>query len=360
MKNIVVIGSAHHNTLGMIRCLGIAGYLVDLVIIGDSKNFLLKSRYVNKYYILNELDSLQNLLDTNYNREIEKSIIISCTDAVASYLDVRYEMLKDKFVFFNSGEANRVTNYMDKENQVLLAQKVGLLIPRSYVYCGTIENSIFPCLLKPLKSCKGGKQIVICNNKDDLIRGLLSFDSIDVLVQQLINKEHEIVILGLSVNGNVIIPGYVLKHRDFDGGTLYSTVKPIDSLTANLVNKCKDMVLKMNYEGLFGIELIYSGGHYYFIECNLRNDATTYALAVAGVNLPDLYIKAKSGDAILPIKYSINEIKSIVEFNDFKHRKDFGISVFQWIKEYLSASCKYYFNWRDPMPFFYAPFKRNI
>lgn len=338
MRTIVVIGSAHHNTLGMIRCLGVAGYLVDLVIIGGSKSFLLKSRYVNKYYILNELDSLQNLLDTNYNREPEKSIIISCTDAVASYLDIRCEMLKDKFFFFNSGVASRVTNYMDKGNQVLLAKEVGMLIPRSYVYSGTIENSVFPCLLKPSQSCKGGKQIVICNDKDELIKGLSSFNSpIEILVQQLIKKEYEVVVLGLAVNGDITIPGFILKHRDFDGGTLYSTVKSISSLPNNLVQSCKEMIKIMNYEGLFGIELIYSGGHYYFIECNLRNDATTYALAVAGVNLPELYVKAKLGNALLPIKYSVNEIKSIVEFNDFKHRKDFGISVFQWLKEYFSA-----------------------
>lgn len=358
METIVVIGSAHHNTLGMIRCLGIAGYLVDLVLIGGSKRFLLKSRYVNKYYVLNELDGLQDFLNTTYNKETKKTIIISCTDAVASYLDIRYEVLKSRFDFFNSGTANRVTDYMDKEIQVLLAQKVGLQIPKSYVYRGAIDKTVFPCLLKPLQSYIGGKQVVICHNETEFIKGVSSFEnSIDILVQQLIKKEHEIVILGLSLKENIIIPGFIFKHRDFDGGTLYSTVKSINSLSESIVNRCKDMIRKMNYEGLFGIELIYSEGCYYFIEVNLRNDATTYALAKAGINLPELYIRAKTGNHLIPNILAVKEIKSIVEFNDFKHRKDFGISIFRWLKEYFSASCKYYFSRHDPLPFLYAPFK---
>lgn len=358
MGTIVVIGSAHHNTLGMIRCLGIAGYLVDLVLVGSSKSFLSKSRYVNKLFVLHELDELQDLLDIHYNKCTEKTIVISCTDASASYIDVRYEDLKNKFDFFNAGAANRITAFMNKECQVRLASEVSLKVPQSYVYNGTLDNPIFPCLLKPLQSSKGGKQLVICHNDDELIRGLSTFDtSNDILVQQLIKKEQEIVLLGLSVNGNIIIPSYILKHRDFDGGTLYSTVKPIDSLSETLVRRCKEMIRKMNYEGLFGIELIYSEGQYYFIEVNLRNDATTYALAKAGVNLPELYIKTKIDNFPTPNSFSVKEIQSIVEFNDFKHRKDFGVSIFRWIKEYFCASCKYYFNWHDPMPFFYAPFK---
>lgn len=358
MKTIVVIGSAHHNTLGMIRCLGMAGYLVDLVLIGESKSFLFRSRYVNKYNALNELGELQELLETNYKKDTGRIVVISCTDAVASYLDIRYDELKKKFIFFNSGIAGQVTANMDKDYQTDLAKKMGIKIPQTYVYRGTIENTTFPCLLKPLQSSIGGKHVVVCKNEDELVNGLASFENTtDVLVQQFIKKEHEIVMLGLSVDGNVAIPGYILKHRDFDGGTLYSTVKPIETLSGSLVEKCKNMIGKMNYDGLFGIELIYNEGFYYFIEVNLRNDATTYALAKAGVNLPDLYIRSKTENLPIPDTLMVKEIRSIVEFNDFKHRKDFGISIFQWIKEYLSASCKYYLDLHDLKPFFFAPFK---
>ena len=358
MRKILVIGTAHHNTLGMIRCLGIAGYRIDLVLIGGAKKFLTHSRYLNNVHLLDDLNDLMDYLTVNCTKILERPIIICCSDAVASYLDTKYDEIKGKYYFFNSGKANKLTTCMDKQYQVSLANKLGIKVPISYIYRGNISNTIYPSLLKPAQSINGGKQVIICYNKEELINGLSSFDkSVDILVQQFIEKEYEIVILGVSVNGQIIIPGYILKHREFDGGTLYSTVKPIASLPDSLISACKDMVREMNYEGLFGMEFIYRDGQYYFIECNLRNDATTYALTVAGVNLPELYVKAKKENVILPVTYSVKEIQSIVEFNDFKHRKDFGVSLFQWLKEYFSASCKYYFNRKDPMPFFYAPFK---
>lgn len=358
MMKIIIIGVTHHNTLGMIRCIGSAGYRADLILIGHEAGFVTKSKYLDNVYSLNETEELLSFLVEHYKECQEKSIIINCTDEVGSLLDVNYDVLKDRFIFFNSGKNGLATYYMNKQVQTNLAEEVGISIPKSFEYKGSIEEAIYPCLLKPVQSIKGGKQVVICHNENELVDGLTTFHEGDVvLVQQFVKKEHEIVLLGLSVNGEITIPGYILKHRDFNGGTLYSTVKPIDELDTSFISKCKRMIAKMNYEGLFGMEFIYSKGQYYFIEVNLRNDATTYALAVAGVNLPELYIKAKKVNKKLTCLYKVEEIQSIVEFNDFKHRRHFGISTSQWVKQYFGAKCKYYFNWKDMMPFFYAPFK---
>ena len=358
MNKVVVIGTSHHNTLGMIRCLGQAGYLVDLILIDQANSYITHSRYLSKVVVLSGLSELIKCLSSNYDNQSICPIIISCSDAVASYLDSNYDEIKDKYYFFNSGNANKVTACMDKQYQVALAKEFGLNTPHSYIFKGDISKTIYPCLLKPVQSINGGKQVMICHNDNELLKSLTLYGkSVEVLVQQYLKKEYEVVILGLSVNGQIFIPGYILKHRDYDGGTLYSTVKSISSFPKKIIQSCKDMIQAMDYEGLFGVELIYSNNNYYFIECNLRNDATTYALAVAGVNLPELYVKVKRENFVLPISCPVKEIKSIVEFNDFKHRKNFGVSLYQWLKEYLRASCKYYFNWKDPMPFFYAPFK---
>lgn len=357
MNKIIIIGVTHHNTLGMIRCVGSAGYRADLILIGHEGSFVTKSRYLDDVYCLNETAELLSFLE-HYRECLERPIIISCTDQVESLLDVNYETLKDRFIFFNSGKKGLTTYYMNKQVQTNLAKEVGISIPKSFEYKGSIEDAVYPCLLKPVQSINGGKQVVICQNEKDLEEGLATFSIGDVvLVQQYIQKEHEIVLLGLSVNSEITIPGYIQKHRDFNGGTLYSTVKPIDELDSSFINKCKAMIAKMNYEGLFGIELIYSKGQYYFIEINLRNDATTYALAIAGVNLPDLYVKAKIENKKLSNSYKVKKLQSIVEFNDFKHREHFGVSIFQWLKQYLKAKCKYYFSWKDIKPFFFAPFK---
>ena len=355
---LVIVGVTHHNTLGMIRCVGSAGYRADLILVGHVGSFVTKSRYLDNVYYLDETKELFSFLEGHYKECQIKPIIISCTDQAGSLLDQNYNSLKERFIFFNSGKDGLVTYFMNKQVQTNLAEEVGISIPKSFEYKGSIEEAVYPCLLKPVQSINGGKQVVICQDEKELREGLTTFHKEDiVLVQQFIQKEQEVVLLGLSVNGEITIPGYILKHRDFNGGTLYSTVKPIDELDEAFINKSKEIIAKMNYEGLFGMEFIYSNGKYYFIEVNLRNDATTYALAVAGVNLPELYIKAKTEGKNLPDSYKVRELQSIVEFNDFKHRGYFGVSTSQWLKQCLGAKCKYYFNWKDIKPFFYAPFK---
>ena len=47
MRNIIVAGVVHHNTLGMVRSLGLYGYKVDLVMVGRS-GYLSKSRFVRR------------------------------------------------------------------------------------------------------------------------------------------------------------------------------------------------------------------------------------------------------------------------------------------------------------------------
>lgn len=358
MNKIIIVGVTHHNTLGMIRCVGSAGYRANLILIGHVGSFVTKSKYLDDVYCLNETEELRSFLEGHYKECQDKPIIISCTDRVGSLLDENYDTLKNRFIFFNSGKNGLATYFMNKQVQTNLAKETGISIPKSFEYKGSVEEAVYPCLLKPVQSINGGKQVVICQNEKELKEGLTSFHEGDVvLVQQFVQKEHEIVLLGLSVNGEITIPGYIMKHRDFNGGTLYSTVKPIDELDESFISKCKAMIENMNYEGLFGMEFIYSNGRYYFIEVNLRNDATTYALAVAGVNLPELYIKAKTESKKFPTTYKVKELQSIVEFNDFKHRGHFGVSTVQWLKQYLGAKCKYYFSWKDMMPFFYAPSK---
>lgn len=358
-NRIIVIGTSHHNTLGILRCLGMAKRKADLILIGSKKSFVTKSRYLNEIHCIDNTIDILTILLCNYNTKNEKPIIISCTDKVASLLDSNFTNLKNNFIFFNCGDSGKLTQYMDKQTQVNLAKEEDINTPDSYVYNGVIEDMIFPCIIKPLKSINGGKSIVICSSEEELRKNISDSQYNEAtLIQQFIRKEYEIVLLGLSVNGQVIIPGYIHKYREYYGGTLYSRLKSASTLDSNLIRKCKKLIERMNYEGLFGIELIYDGSNYYFIETNLRNDATTYSLAVGGVNLLDIYVSAKETHSRLPDEFEVKEINSIVEFNDFKHRKHNNISILKWITQYIGAKCKYYFNLKDPIPFLYAPFKK--
>lgn len=78
MDNILVIGSGnHHNTLGVIRAIGLSGFGVDLVTIdGMGKNYVAQSKYVTNHYEINGIENLSIYLSimlkshkckTNYN-----------------------------------------------------------------------------------------------------------------------------------------------------------------------------------------------------------------------------------------------------------------------------------------------------
>lgn len=356
MRKIIVVGVVHHNTLGMVRCLGCAGFCIDLILLGHD-GYISKSRYVKRTILANDESEIINILQDNYGNESEKPIVIPCTDKASSVLDLKYNKLKDSFLFFNCGDDGMATYYMNKQVQVEIASSVGITTPSSYEYKGELQKTIFPCLLKPVQSINGGKKVVICNNEKELQTGISSFSKQDVvLVQQFIKKEYEIVVLGCSTSKGVFIPGYIMKHRDFDGGTLFSTVCPIEDLSSEFVKRCKKMIVAMNYSGLFGIEFIKCNNQYYFIEANLRNDATTYALAVAGANLPGYYVNSFSRENNKTLVVT-KRIDAIVEFNDYKHRKDYNVGLCSWLKQYFSSKCKYYWNCKDPIPFFFAPFK---
>lgn len=356
MKNdlrIIIVGATHHNTLGLIRCIGRAGLRADLILIDRLLSYVAKSKYLDNIYLINSENQLVDILLAKYADCQSKVIILPCSDLSASILDENFNLLKNRFIFPNAGKQGRLTRFMNKHLQAELALEVGFLTPQSFEL-DKIRS--YPCLLKPAESINGGKNIQICNNEQELPEAIKCFNGdTKLLAQEYLRKDGEIVLLGFSVNGEVSIPGVVIKHRDFKGSTLYSEVKSADYVDSSLIESAKVLIGKMNYEGLFGIEFILKDGKYYFIEANLRADATTYSLAIAGVNLPQLYISAIAEGSKLPAAYHVSEIHSIVEFNDMKHRRDVGgISIRKWLREYLSAECKYYFSFSDLKPFFYA------
>ena len=143
-------------------------------------------------------------------------------------------------------------------------------------------------------------------------------------------REYEIVVVGLRVNGETIIPGFIRKLRDRMGGTTFATIYPVSKLPKQVTDSVKRFIKEVNYEGLFGMELIYAANKYNFVETNLRNDATTFAFSVAGVNLPLAYVKAKLGeDYHIETSKELRQINSMVELTDITHVMKLHISLYR-------------------------------
>lgn len=347
---VVVVGGTHHNTLSIIRCLGESSIKPDLILCDSNgeKSYVLRSKYVGGYHIVDTAKGAVEVLNQLY----KGAVVIVCSDDVAALLNSDYA--------YN----------MNKQRQVELAKVIGFNVPISFdikvdEYQGGFR--IFPCLVKPLSSFLGGKKIDICENESQLSKVISQYRSEDVVqIQQFIKKDYEIVIDGLSIGDEVIIPGYIKKHRDVNGGTSFSTVYPIESLPTELVKIVRDLVHEIKYEGLFGVELIFSKGQYYFIEINLRNDATTYAIKQAGVNLPMIYVLFKQGkDYKNEVNNELRVINAIVEKRDLTFVFSRKLGFRQWLKDFNSSECRYFYSKEDMGPFiamvqFYlkAPFRR--
>ena len=198
----------------------------------------------------------------------------------------------------------------------------------------------------------GGKQIAICHEEQE-VRQAVDSAPISWQIQEMVNKEAEIVLAGVAVGSDVIIPGYVHKHRELKGGTTYSTILPLDERMKKLVEQAKEMIRAIGYEGLFGFEFIFDGNEYFFLELNLRNDATCYAYKMAGINLPLLYIERKEqGDCPLDL-HQIERLDSMVEPNDFSFVRSGKVGLWKWLQQLKHSKCKYLYDRRDLKPFLY-------
>ena len=347
-QEVIVLGTTHHNTLGIIRALGESPqhYRCVLMLYGEHQSYLSQSIYVSRTCFM---ESSEGIADALLNLATdEKQVIIAVTDEAVHQLDLNAERLLHYFHFFGTREVGQLTRYMDKLEQDKTAENIGMNVPANY----TPDNIGYPCLLKPLASIAGGKRVLICKSKEDYDNYIAQYPTTTFQIQQYLSKEQEIVLVGLSINGVVHIPAYVLKHREIAGGTTYSTVHPIKEMDAEVVSKSKKLIEAIGYEGLFGIEFIRCENNYWFIEVNLRCDATSYAVAVAGVNLPEAYVMAKRGENIQQAVISpVQTIDAMVEFRDFEFVLKREVGLCKWFRQRNLCKCRYYYSPTDHGPY---------
>lgn len=349
--DVIIIGTTHHNTYSMIRCFGEYGKAPVLVLYGDNHSYIAHSKLVKECVTVLDEKAAINYLVSSY-RNPKKALIIPCSDTIASEIDKSYNILINKYYIFNCGSQGELTFNMNKFRQNSVAHESGLRVPLSQE--GMIKelkecDIPYPRIVKPVESIHGGKKIDICYDNNEYCDAIRSYNENDkALVQEYILKEYEIVVLGARIKEKTLIPGFIQKHRDILGGTTFSTVRNAIKLPAEVLSSCKKLVDSINYEGLFGIELIKNKNGYYFVEINLRNDATTYAMAVAGVNLPFRYYEIVTGqESVLTKNTIVDEIDAMVELTDVIHIFKGNISILKWLSQKRKSRCRFCYSEMD-------------
>lgn len=370
-NEVIVLGSNHHNPLGIIRSLGEAGVKSYFISINSPKNFVSKSKYLLKTWQVSTEQELIHLLINNFEDSKKKPIIIPSDDYSAGLIDKNLNLLLPIFHLQNINQReNEILNLMNKLKMNVLAHNYGFLVPKSEEInlkdWMTHSNSslkkfqlTFPCIIKPIISSEGEKSdILVVHCLEELNKQFkkLNDDYTSVIVQEYIKKEAEFGIQGFydRLNGKVIFGGVVKKLRQSQNAPGSTTYGLIESENSYIDLEIIESFIKgINYSGIFDVEMMLSNGKIYFIEINFRNGAYGYAFSKSGVNLPLLWCLSLTHNLGSLTTPKINKTIFINEVSDFKNIKHKAVTTRKWIKDVLKSNVYLIFNCDDILPFIY-------
>lgn len=367
LKDHICIAFAieHYNPLGVIRSLGEAGISPDYIAVNGRAKVASTSKYINNCHYVDNVEDGYKVLMSEYGSVTEstgkKPIIFCSDDRTIGYLDEHYEELKDKFIFYNAGEAGRITKYMDKHEILELAKKHGLKVLENIVVKrGEIPEGLeYPIITKSISPNVGGwkSDVHICHSEEELKAAFEQIEAHTVLVQKYIEKKNEYCMEGFSgpdgkqtfisiaSTYSYLLPDYYSPRQD---------VKNFNNKF--LQDALSGMIKEIGFSGIFEIEfLIDQDDTLYFGEINFRNATWSYASTVAGMPLPVLWAKAEleGGFDSKKIYKEIPEgFYAMVEPIDYGKRVGTGmINAMEWAADFKNANCTYYYNKDDPEPF---------
>ena len=368
--NVVIIGSIHHNTLGVIRSLGEAGMdkeCLRVLIVGeniDSVNLISKSKYVSaeRIHYASTYGEIVPWMLENAPRE-GKDVVICCSDGASEAVMNAKESLAEKYQIPTL--SMDATELMVKSNQNAVAQECGLHTPISgdFTISQELDWEIFPCIIKPYKSVAGaGKaDIHILYSKEELANAWQSLEADAIQIQQYIEKEMEYQLIGCSLDGGrtILIPGFTkILRQPKNTNTGYLIYSPISDLEYDF-ESVEKFIRRIGYSGLFSVEFIRAkDGTDYFLEINMRNDGNAYCVKSAGVNLPYIwaYYQAFGAMPDAPTSFS-KPIYFIPDFNDLKVAlKQDGL--LRWLRDFKNAQSHSIYNKGDMRPFRYEFFRQ--
>lgn len=361
-NEFIVFCTDHYNPLGMIRSLGEKGIEPIVVLINYRRGLISKCKYIKKLHKVDAIEEGYQLILSQYGSYMEKKpYLLTADDKITSYLDHHFDELKDKFVFFNAGERDRISYYMNKFHINQLAEKHGLKVLNSVVVDkGDVPSDLeYPVITKSIASTVGGwkDDVFICKSPEELKEAFNKIKSPQVLLQKYIVKKNELCLDGFSVNGGSDVFISIASNYTYILPGAYSNAMILKNFKdQDLKQRIDAMFAEIGFEGIFSMEfLIDENDQLYFCEINFRNSTWSYASTSVGMNLPFLWAQSMHNKGIINGIY--REIPkgytAIVEFEDYKVRVKSGeMNVIKWLKELLHADCVFYYNKKDMLPFF--------
>lgn len=350
----------HYNPLDVIRSLGEEGINPIVILIGEHPCMINHCKYVGKLHLVKTREEGYEILVSQYGNEPEKPFVFCSDDKSISFLDQRYDELKDKFIFYHAGEQGRITWLQNKDNITSLGAEAGLYCPKKEIVdTGVLPKTLkYPIITKVLASTMGAwkDDVHICQNEQELLDAYKVIKSPKLCLQEYINKKGEFCIEGFSINDgkDVFLPyvaDYIRYYNNSYGHFMNMIPFKDDEFRAKIVK----LFQLTRYNGIFEIEFMRGpNDEVYFLEINFRASTWNYAPTVGGGNLPYFWAKGMLTGKIAYDEMNLRNtpFKAMVEPADFI-RNVKKVGLIQWIKDLRSSECKYYYNGKDPKPFYF-------
>ena len=128
-KHILVCGD-NTNSLNILRSLGEKGICPITIVQEEGHIQLLRnSKYIGEViYVYGFEEAVTKVLEF---ADISCPPFVYLTDDNhLQIIDANYDSLKGKFYFFNAGSQGRLTQFLDKEQQCVLAEQCGFRVPK--------------------------------------------------------------------------------------------------------------------------------------------------------------------------------------------------------------------------------------
>ena len=375
-NEVIILGGNHHNTLGVIRVFGEKGISPNVIITNKHKYcYITKSKYIKEYDIISESEKeILELLEKKYNNKEPKPVLIPTSDFCALVLDKNKNKLEKNYIVPSiNNKENLIVEYMDKYKQYEFIKECGIKIAKSWEL--NIEKAqipddiIYPCIVKPLISAYAAKSdITICEDLEELESAIKKYKKLnytDAILQEYIDFEQEYGLIGCSHNRKIILPGIIKKERIFPKGRGNVSYGKIDKLGNSKINfkPVINLLKKLNYSGMFDIEVFVKNNDFYLNEINFRNSGNSYLYTYEKVFIVYLWYLMASNQSLSDEQTEIQESFMFTdEMLELKQLKSKNISIKEWNRSRKKSKISFLINRKDKKPviykFIYAIFRR--
>lgn len=363
LNKVILIGSSHHNTLGIVRGFGRNGIKPYGILIDNGKKAVGKSKYWADYSVVDNLSDIIPLLMEKYSHEDIRPVIIPVFDEDAAIIDQNYNSLKEYFLMPSIDEKQgAIVNLMDKQTQYEWAVNRGIkMLPSKVLDISQQAAKVeLPVILKPVASIEGKKyHIRICQTNREYEEAMAMYEANGyerILAQRYLSDRKEYCCSGaVSRSGGMeytVVENIRNWPKEYGVGSYAAVVT--EKRVLQYAGKLLSEAIKIGYAGPIDIEFFRDAkGEFYLNEYNWRCSGRNYASLCMGIYpVVDYYFEC-IGVRQMTSHYTRKNGFVCDERIDLRNVLNRNITLIQWLKDVKKAKGFSFWDSRDMLPALY-------